>query len=190
MGMQRFIFLSVLLILNLFPSFSQLYINEFLARNKTGLTDKTGKFCDWIEIYNTGNESVNLAGYFLTDTFADPGKSKIKKTSLDSTQIKPHGYLVLFADGKPKNGVLHLSFKLKKSGEQIGLFKKEGKSYILIDSITFKAQFKDVSYGRVPDGSKKFEYIQTPSPGSSNNNAITGKPSNKNKMSKKPSREE
>jgi hypothetical protein len=186
MGIRRVSFLSVFLILNIFPGFSQLYINEFMARNKTGLTDNIGKFSDWIEIYNAGNEAVDIAGYFLTDTLGDPGKSKIKKTNHDSTLIMPHGYLVLFADGKQKNGVLHLSFKLKKTGEQLGLFKKEGKSYIQIDAITFKTQFKDVSFGRVPDGSKKLEYIQTPSPGATNNNATTGKPPIKNKMSQKP----
>jgi hypothetical protein len=176
MKIRKFIFLFGVLILNLLPSFSQLCINEFMAGNKTGLKDNKGKFSDWIEIYNSGNEAIDLAGYYLSDTLGDPGKSKIKKSSLDSTIINSHGYLVLFADGKTINGVLHLSFKLKKNGEQLGLFKKEGKSYIQVDAITYKKQFNDVSFGRVPDGSKKLEYIQTPSPGATNNDAATGKP--------------
>jgi hypothetical protein len=187
MILQKFIIVIGLLVLNLSTSFSQLFINEFMARNKTGLTDNKGKFSDWIEIYNSGNEAVDLSGYYLTDTIGDPGKSKIKKTYPDSTLIKAHGYLVLFADGKSRNGILHLSFKLKKSGEQIALYKKAGKSFILIDEITYKAQFKDVSYGRVPDGGSKLAYIQTPSPGGTNNHSTTGKPPVKNKMSKKPS---
>jgi hypothetical protein len=188
MILQKFIIIAVLSILNLCTSFSQLFINEFMARNKTGLTDNRGNFSDWIEIYNSGNEAIDFSGYYLTDTIGDPGKSKIKKTSPDTTIIKAHGYLVLFADGKPRNGILHLSFKLKKSGEQIALFKKSGKGFILIDEITYKAQFKDVSYGRVPDGASKFTFIQTPSPGATNNNSTTGKPPIKNKMTKKPAK--
>jgi hypothetical protein len=167
------------------PAFSQLYINEFMARNKTGLTDNKGKYSDWIEIYNSGPEAIDMAGYFFTDTVGDPGKSKIKKGHPDSTTIKSHGYLVFFADGKPGRGIRHLGFKLKKTGEQISLYKKEDQKYILVDQVRYKAQFKDTSYGRVPDGSSKFFYIQTASPGFTNNNSTTGKPAVKNNISKK-----
>jgi hypothetical protein len=161
-----------------------------MARNKTGLKDNTGKYSDWIEIYNAGNEVVDLSGYFLSDTIGTPGKSMIGKYHPDSTTIKPHGFLVLFADGKPGNGILHLAFKLKKTGEQVTLCRKEGQKFVLIDEVNFKSQFKDVSYGRIPDGASKFMYIQTSSPGSSNNNATTGKPIVKNKISKKGDRSE
>ena len=156
-----------------------------MARNKTGLKDNIGKYSDWIEIYNAGNVAVDLAGYFLTDTIANPGKSMIKSTHPDSTTVKPYGYILFYADGKPGNGIRHLDFKLKKSGEQVALYKKEGQKFVLVDKIEFKIQFKDVSFGRVPDGSSKLVYIQTASPGFTNNNVTTGKPIVKNKTSKK-----
>jgi hypothetical protein len=164
---------------------AQLFINEFMAKNKTGLTDNRGNYSDWIEIYNAGNESIDLAGYYLTDSLGEPGKLKIRKSAPDSTIIKPHGFLVFFADGNPGNGALHLSFKLKKSGEQVALFKKEGQEFVLVDRVIYRLQFKDVSYGRYPDGSSRFVYIQTASPGASNNNATIGKPVIKNKPSRK-----
>ncbi len=187
---KRNICIAAFLIFLIFPAFPQLYINEFMARNKTGLKDNKGKFSDWIEIYNAGNMAVDLAGYYLTDTIGNPGKSMIEKGHSDSTTIKSHGFLVLYADGKPDNGILHLAFKLKKTGEQVALYKKEGQKYVVIDEVTYKEQFKDVSYGRVPDGASKFVFIQTSSPGSSNNNATTGRPAVKNKMSKKPDKYE
>ena len=39
-----------------------LVISEFMASNQSGLRDEDGDDEDWIEIYNPGNSSVNLAG--------------------------------------------------------------------------------------------------------------------------------
>jgi len=186
---KRFCVLVLLVIVSL-PTFPQLFINEFMARNKTGLTDNREKFCDWIEVYNAGTVAIDMAGYYFTDTIGEPGKSKIKSSHSDSTTIRPQGYLVFFADGRPGNGVRHLSFKLKKSGEQVALYKKVEQKYVLVDLIKFKSQFKDVSYGRVPDGNSKLYYIRTASPGSTNNNATTGKPAVKSKTSVKPTESE
>ncbi len=52
----------------------ELVINEFVAKNETGLTDKDGDYSDWIEIYNPGRRMVHLAGWFLTDDPKEPAK--------------------------------------------------------------------------------------------------------------------
>lgn len=171
--------------------YSQLFINEFMAKNKTGLKDNHGKISDWIEIYNAGNAPVNIGGYCVSDSVGYPCKCRIPSTRPDSTTIAAHGYLVLFADGTPAAGVRHLSFRLSKKGEILGLYRKTGTGTELVDVITFKSQVKDISYGRVPDGSNNWKYIQTPSPGSSNNKARTGKPAKKKspKDGKKASKE-
>jgi len=51
-----------------------LYINEFMADNDATIEDPddTGKFEDWIELFNPGTESVDLGGMYLTDDTADP----------------------------------------------------------------------------------------------------------------------
>ena len=46
-----------------------LLITEFLAENKTQLTDADGDFSDWIEIYNASEKTLSLAGWHLTDDF-------------------------------------------------------------------------------------------------------------------------
>jgi len=46
-------------------SFAQPRINEFLAVNNRGLTDKDGEEADWIEIYNPGAKAVPLGGWAL-----------------------------------------------------------------------------------------------------------------------------
>lgn len=45
----------------------QILINEFLASNQTINADEDGDFEDWIELYNNGDEAVNLEGFGLSD---------------------------------------------------------------------------------------------------------------------------
>ena len=46
-----------------------LVINEIMASNDQTIADEFGEFDDWIEIYNNGNQSINLFGYHLSDDF-------------------------------------------------------------------------------------------------------------------------
>ena len=43
-------------------------ITEFMASNLTGLRDEDGDTSDWIELQNTGTNTVNLANWTLTDS--------------------------------------------------------------------------------------------------------------------------
>ena len=50
-------------------------INEFSASNADIIDDDNGNSSsDWIEIYNAGEDAVNLAGYRLTDDPTDTSK--------------------------------------------------------------------------------------------------------------------
>jgi len=42
-------------------------ISEFMALKNTTLTDQDGQYSDWIELYNSGPDTVNLNGWYLTD---------------------------------------------------------------------------------------------------------------------------
>ncbi len=39
-------------------------ISEFMALNNTTLRDQDGQYSDWIELYNSGPDTVNLNGWF------------------------------------------------------------------------------------------------------------------------------
>ena len=53
------------------PVFGQISINEIVAEAR----DQEGHLLpDWVELSNTGNQSVNLAGYSLTDNSNTPRK--------------------------------------------------------------------------------------------------------------------
>ena len=51
---------------------SALIINEICASNKTIIADEDGEYVDWIELYNSGSEAINLKGYGLSDKSGKP----------------------------------------------------------------------------------------------------------------------
>ena len=150
-----------------FIAFSQtIKINEFMASNSTTIADEFGEYDDWIELYNYSTDTVNIAGFYITDTLGYKTKHQIP-TGYQITKIAPHGYLILWADNDSlQTGANHLPFKLSASGEQIGLFAPDGTT--AIDTISFGQQVTDISYGRYPNGNNSWIYFNFPTPGASN----------------------
>tara|TARA_Y100001935_G_scaffold177816_1_gene147219 strand:+ start:99 stop:3344 length:3246 start_codon:yes stop_codon:yes gene_type:complete len=154
-----------------------LFINEFLASNASiNLDPDLYSFCDWIEIYNSEDTVVNISGFYITDDLSNPFKFEFPDNSI----IQPNSFFIVWADGEdyyPGNYVLdpeniditittcHLNFKLKKGGEEIGLFNSNGD---VIDAITFDDQITDISYGRNLDGNSEWVFFSKPTPSNSN----------------------
>src|SRR5437763_8327243 len=74
---------------------SAILINEFMAANARTLLDEDGASSDWIELYNSGSDSVNLDGWFLTDA-----TNSLTKWRMPAVTMLPDSYLVIFASGK------------------------------------------------------------------------------------------
>lgn len=106
-------------------------ISEIKAVNRQGLsTVVEGRtvYPDWLELHNRGRTSVNLAGWYLTDS-----RSNLTKWEMPAVQIPQGGFLVIFASGiqeedHPTNwpyrdqaGNYHTNFKLSSRGEYLGL---------------------------------------------------------------------
>lgn len=60
---------------------------------------------------------------------------------------------------------LHTNFKLNKDGEYLGLYKPDG---TVVDSLNFREQVRDVSFGRQPDGGETWCLFSEPTPNASN----------------------
>jgi len=147
-----------------------LFINEFMADNGTTISDPQGQFDDWIEIYNASDEPFDLAGLYFTDNFSNQDDWwQISAEYPDSTTVPANGFLLLWADNDITDGIRHLNFKLSGGGEEIGIFAYYGSG--VIDTISFGEQTTDVSYGRFPDGSENWIFMNTPSPGNVNTNS-------------------
>ena len=140
-----------------------LVINEFLARNDNVNADPAGEYDDWLEIYNSGDEELNLGGMFLTDNQANLTKWQFPT---EGVFILPHDYLLVWCDEDQEQGPLHTNFKISGAGEMIALVGSDGTS--ILDIINFGVQEVDISYGRLPDGSDNWSYFPSPTPGSEN----------------------
>jgi hypothetical protein len=159
------IVISILVLSNFIFSQS-LVINEFMASNLNLIDDNNGDYEDWIEIYNTTDSLLDLAGCYITDDSMELTKWQIPKGYPDSTIIDSSGYRLLWADDQPWEGPLHLGFKLSKEGEQIFLVDSDGLT--ILDSITYHTQTTNVSMGCYPDGTDFWFYYDQPTPGFAN----------------------
>jgi len=143
-----------------------LFINEIMASNDSTITDSESEYDDWIEIYNAGDESIDIGGMYLTDNLGIPTKWLIPDNVPTLTTISPKGFIVIWADDNEGQSGLHASFELSATGEDVGIFDRDGTT--LIDSIIFDEQHADISYGRYPDGTDNWRYMVLATPGSKN----------------------
>jgi hypothetical protein len=148
---------------------SGVIINEFMADNGITISGPQGNSPDWIELYNAGTETVELTGMHLTDDLTKPTRWQFPEGS----SIKAGEYLLIWADTNGDEG--YATFSLNANGEEIGLFASDGVT--LIDSVVYRKQLQDVSYGRDPDDNTVWDYLPTATPGSANREAVGGESS-------------
>ena len=148
-----------------FMPLNYLILNEVLVLNSTTISDNYLQKDSWIEIYNPNAFSVDLAGFYLSNDASNKKKFQIKNTS-PQTIIKPHDFLIIWADNDTLQGNLHTNFKLNFSGDSIYLTLPNGKQ--TADSVMFNGQTSNVSYGRQHDGDPNWIFFSTPTPNASN----------------------
>ena len=143
-------------------------INEIMSNNISTTSDASGKFEDWIELYNTTSSPVSTAGLFLTDTLG-----LLQKWELPDYTIPANGYAIIWADEDGGQGDLHANFKLSNLGEQLILTNADS---LVIDSITYLIMADDIAFARLPNGSGPF-IMQAPTFNANNDfiNSITEK---------------
>ncbi len=161
---------------------SDLLISEFMAVNETTLsTVVAGRtvYPDWIEITNYGAESVDLAGWYLTD---DP--DDLSRWTLPAIHLAAGESLVIFASGVQEQdslgnwpyrddaGYYHASFSLSGEGEYLALVRPDmqvAHQYGLPDGDGveqgYPPQRADLSYGLYAG---EFQYFVQPTPGAAN----------------------
>ncbi len=137
-----------------------LYINEFMASNATTVLDSFGVYSDWVEIYNSTLQEIDLSGFGISDSIAQPMKYRLP----EGTSIAPGGYLVIFLSGNEgmHNGELHAPFGLRAYEEDVVLSSANGR---IVDSCSYSRMDADVSMARTPDGTGEFAQSAQPTPG-------------------------
>ena len=139
-------------------------INEIMADPITGLRDDDDELCDWVELYNTTNREISLAGLGLSDNEGQPLKWRFP----DSATIPANGYYLVLCTGKDRmdrvKNAPHSNFKISAERETIILTDSQGHvlDRVMIDNLPL-----DCSWGR--NGSGEMQVFQNPTPSLPNN---------------------
>ncbi|HOT97056.1 MAG TPA: lamin tail domain-containing protein [bacterium] len=110
-------------------------MNEIYSRGTTADPD-------WIELYNSSADTIDISGYKIYDTGGQSG-SKPKMVVAPATKMAPKSWFVIVTDdGSPA------AFGLSSGGEKVWL---EDSSGVVVDSVAFLAMQTTESYSRIPD---------------------------------------
>ena len=140
-------------------------INEVMTNNATSLQDEYGRHEAWVEIANISHTTYNIRGMYLTTDRAvlQPmsAPERVKLMSIipsgdERTNLSARQHLLLFCNGMPTQGTLHLSVKIDPTQENwIALY--NGNATQLIDSVTIPVLEPDQSYARRNDGAAEWQ---------------------------------
>ena len=146
------------------------YISEVQASNDAVATFAGADFTDWIEIYNSSAQTVDLSGWGLSDRLTRGRKWQFPQGCF----IAPGEYKVILCDGqtaKSSLGELHTSFKISRlTQEVITLTDPTGR---VLDKMMLPELKTDVSYGRTVGVTGLFYYAE-PTPFLANGIGFTG----------------
>ncbi|MFH0901961.1 MAG: lamin tail domain-containing protein, partial [Pseudomonadota bacterium] len=143
------------------PVAAVLFINEVLPSNSNDCADEVGERNDWIELYNAGEQEIELGGFSITDDSASPEKKRFA----EGVVISAGAALLLWADDTPDQGETHLPFKLKAKGEGVLLYDADRQ---LVDQVRWSDAVSDVSFARIPDGGGELVPCASPTCGTKN----------------------
>ena len=134
-------------------------INEVSAANGIHVNDLF-KRNDWVELYNTTAQPIDVEGMYLSDNANKPQKWQITKGETDaSTVIPAHGYLIIWCDKLEPVSQLHATFKLAAEGGDV-LLTAADESWS--DRLTYPALASDQTAGRYPDGAADIYTMNVP----------------------------
>jgi len=144
---------------------TDLRINEVMLKNNTSYVDNYGRRSAWVEIMNTGYNSVNAGSCFLTNDINNPRKYRIPYGD-PVTNISKRQFLIFYADATSQHGTLHLNFLLDSTNRFIALFSPDGRT--LIDSVTVPNLATDFVYSRESDGTGEWIVTDVATPNATN----------------------
>lgn len=140
-------------------------INEVSAGNDIHVNDYWKKE-DWIELYNTTDEEIDLAGMYLSDKADNPYKWQISGEEGTNTKIAPHGYKMVWCDKKDSYIDLHAPFKLNNEDDKVVVLTAADGSWY--DAFTYCAHDSKHTVGRYPDGSDNIYVLTRTTPSKTN----------------------
>lgn len=120
---------------------------------------------DWIELYNTTDETVDIGGWYLSDDDEDLTRFQIPAEAV----VPARGFLVI--------GQSELNFALSATrGEELFLSQTDDNRVMTggRDFISFGAASNGVTFGRQPDGTGSLYLLVAPTLGAANAEPLVG----------------
>lgn len=146
------------------------YISEVMASNSATAAGATGATVDYVELYNSSYETVDLSLYGLSDSLKRPRRWQFPQ----GAAIAPGEYKIIYLDGQTELNTItdyHTSFRLSRAGgETISFCDPTGR---VLDRLPLKLIPTDHSYGRTI-GYNGFYYYDVPTPGAANGTGYYG----------------
>ena len=127
-------------------AYAGLKISEVMSSNSSAVPDENGEYNDWLEVWNSTDQPMNLANIGLSD------RSDRIYFLFPAMTLEPGARKVIFASGSnaaDPNGVLHAKFKLSSAGETVYLFDPE--AYV-IDKVAIPILNSNISFALGADG--------------------------------------
>lgn len=166
--------LAVILLLLPACALADIIINEVMASNGTYENEEA---YDWIELYNNGDKTVDLSGWFLSDSKKDPYKWEFPS----GAKLKAGKYLTVFCTGEDdidsgKGDTFYATFKISSDGEKLCLTSADLETVQILE---IPGQYGNISYG-LPTGGGAYGYLENDTRGKKNDEEAwqlrTGKP--------------
>lgn len=135
---------------------SPLLINEVMVSNRSYAWQSQLGYCDWLELRNVSEESVDLAEYSLSDGSVEYSLSEAGTLYAGNT-------LLVYCSKDPADNCLNTGFSFSPNSDRVYL-KRGGAvvDYLYLHDIPVNG-----SYGRV-SGEEGFFYFTEPSPNAEN----------------------
>lgn len=141
-------------------------INELMASNVSTIADEDGDYEDWVELWNLGEDPVNLEGWGLSDTESEPFR-----WVFPAVILQPDEFMLVWCSKKDRavaGAPLHTNYGISASGEAVFLTRSSGELADFAPATPLQA---DISWGRYPDGTGPWFFFDEPTPGALNTTA-------------------
>lgn len=140
-------------------------INEVSAANDIFVSDLFKK-SDWLELYNTTPQDIDVAGMFLSDDITEPKKFRIPASNgTYSTIVPAHGHLVVWADKLEGMSQIHANFKLASEQGDVTITAADAS---WADTLSYCAHTGLQTVGLYPDGGTEVYVMEHPTIGATN----------------------
>ena len=142
-----------------------LVINELMASNAGEVMSPATNFDSWIELYNLGEEAVNLKGMYLSDDANNLMRWKMP-SNIGTVPAKGYKIIWLGSDNIKSN---QAPFKLDCDGGTIYLSDNNGE---LVTSLDYPEALSRTAYARKTDGGEEWGWTAMATPGATNTTAV------------------